>query len=99
VAEWERLGPVEEPVIVDCQAIDAGAMRVGEVAAACGQAAYAFIEQGFGPRSQADSRGGDAAPVHKQALRLAGVPHPGHTGDFHRLTGARRSCMMLHAEC
>src|SRR5262249_22803017 len=30
-----------------------------------------------------------------EALRLSGVPHPGHTEIFTALTKARRSCMML----
>ena len=29
---------------------------------------------------------------------MAGVPYPGHTEIFAALTGARRSCMMLHSE-
>ena len=39
-------------------------------------------------------------PIHTEAFRLAGVPHPGpgHTEVFTELTGARRSCMMLHSE-
>ena len=38
------------------------------------------------------------APIHKEALRLSGVRHPGHTEIFAALTGARRSCMMLHSD-
>src|SRR5262249_35431755 len=38
------------------------------------------------------------APIHKEALRLAGVSHPGHTEIFTALTGAARSCMMLRSE-
>jgi len=38
------------------------------------------------------------APIHKEALNLAGVKFPGHTEIFTALTGAKRSCMMLYSD-
>jgi len=38
------------------------------------------------------------APIHKEAVALAGVSHPGHTEIFTALTGAKRGCMMLHSD-
>jgi 4-hydroxythreonine-4-phosphate dehydrogenase len=34
-------------------------------------------------------------PIHKEALRAAGVAFPGHTEIFAERTGAKRACMML----
>ena len=38
------------------------------------------------------------APIHKESLNLSGVKFPGHTEIFTALTGAKRSCMMLHSD-
>ena len=83
---------------MDCARLKTGAWRAGEVSAACGRVAYACVEQAI--RAALDGRiaGVVTAPVHKQALRRAGVPHPGHTEIFTALTRARRSCMMLYSE-
>jgi 4-phospho-D-threonate 3-dehydrogenase / 4-phospho-D-erythronate 3-dehydrogenase len=35
------------------------------------------------------------APLHKEALRAAGVAFPGHTEIYAQRTGASRACMML----
>jgi len=96
--EWERCGAIAEPMLVDCGAIAGDAFRPGEVSAECGKAAMAYIENAI--RAAMDGRiaGVVTAPVHKEALNLAGVPYPGHTEIFTALTGARRSCMMLHSE-
>jgi len=98
LAEWEKLGPIEEPAIVDCAAVDAASVRPGVVSAACGRAGFIFIEQAIQSALREQIAGVVTAPIHKEALRLAGVEHPGHTEIFTALTGARRSCMMLHSE-
>jgi 4-hydroxythreonine-4-phosphate dehydrogenase len=95
---WEEHGPVEEPLIVDCAAMDASAVKPGEISAACGKAGFNFIEQAIRSALRGQIAGVVTAPIHKEALRLAGVQHPGHTEIFTALTGARRSCMMLRSE-
>lgn len=96
--DWEAGRGSSGPLLVDCAALDRGAWQPGRVSAACGRAAYRYIE-----RAIASARAGrvDAVvtlPVHKAALRQAGVPYPGHTEIFTALTGARRTCMMLYSE-
>jgi 4-hydroxythreonine-4-phosphate dehydrogenase len=98
LAEWEKEGPGDEPMVVDCAAIDAEAVRPGQVAATCGKAAAVYIEQAIHAAMNGRIAGVVTAPIHKEALRLAGVPYPGHTEFFTALTGARRSCMMLRSE-
>ena len=63
-------------------------LALGQIQAAAGRAAYQYIE-----RAVAWARTGrvDAvatAPIHKEALRAAGVPHIGHTEIFAELTGS-----------
>jgi 4-hydroxythreonine-4-phosphate dehydrogenase len=90
--------PTDRPVIVDCQAIRPGEVKPGRISAACGRAGYAYIEQAIAAAQAGRIHGVATAPIHKEALRAAGVPHPGHTEIFTALTGARRSCMMLYSE-
>lgn len=98
LSEWKTLNSVEEPLLVDCQAMDAGQLRMGHLSAACGQAAYTYIEHAISAAMAARVAGVVTAPVNKQALRMGGVSYPGHTEIFTALSGARRSCMMLYSE-
>ena len=96
--DWEKLGAVAEPLIVDCATIDAASIEPGKVSAACGKAAYLYIEHAIHAAMSGKISGVVTAPIHKEALRLSGVNHPGHTEIFTALTGAKRSCMMLYSD-
>lgn len=96
--EWQALESIDQPSVVDCAALAADSVRVGEIAAAFGKAAYAYIRQAIRAALAGQIDGVVTAPIHKEALRLAGVPHPGHTEIFTELTRATRSCMMLRSE-
>ena len=98
LAEWQRCGPVTEFTVVDCAAVDAAIVLPGRVAAGCGRAAVAYIEHAIKAALAGKIAGVVTAPINKEALHLAGVPHPGHTEIFAALTGARRSCMMLRSD-
>ena len=95
--KWPHAIVADRPLIIDCAAADVDLVRPGEVAAACGRAGYIYIEQSIQAAMAGRIHGVVTAPIHKEALRLAGVPHPGHTEIFTALTGARRSCMMLRS--
>jgi 4-phospho-D-threonate 3-dehydrogenase / 4-phospho-D-erythronate 3-dehydrogenase len=43
LADWENGARVEGPLVVDCRAIDARALKPGRVSAAAGRAAYTYI--------------------------------------------------------
>lgn len=98
VEEWERLDGVSEPLVVDCAVLGGVAVTPGRVSADCGRAAHAFIRGAVKSALAGKVAGVVTAPIHKEAFRLAGVPHAGHTELLAALTGARRYCMMLHAE-
>jgi 4-hydroxythreonine-4-phosphate dehydrogenase len=98
LAEWKKLERVEAPLIVDCAAIDAKKIQPGKVSAACGKAGLVFIEESIRAALAKKIDGVVTAPIHKEALQLAGVNHPGHTEIFTALTKARRSCMMLYSD-
>jgi 4-hydroxythreonine-4-phosphate dehydrogenase len=65
------------------------------VNAATGAAAYAYIERAIDAAVRGDVAAVATGPIHKEALRAAGVTYPGHTEIFTERTGARRACMML----
>jgi 4-phospho-D-threonate 3-dehydrogenase / 4-phospho-D-erythronate 3-dehydrogenase len=98
LAEWEKVSVVSEPMIVDCAAIDAASIQPGTVSAACGKAGFVYIEQAIKSALREQIAGVVTAPIHKEALQLADVRHPGHTEIFTALTQAPRSCMMLYSE-
>ena len=98
LAEWEKIGSINEPLIVDCDAIAAASIEPGKVSAACGHAGYRFIEHAIQAALAKKIDGVVTAPIHKEALRLSGVNYPGHTEIFTALTGAKRSCMMLYSD-
>ena len=97
---WERLSQdiPRGPSVVNCPAPKAGEIIPGKVSADCGKAAFGFIKTAIEAAGAGLIDAVATAPIHKEALRLAGVSHPGHTEIFTALTGARRSCMMLWSE-
>lgn len=98
IEEWEKLECITDPIIVDCAPLNGSSFGPGEISATCGKAGYIFIEQAIRAARDGKIAGVVTAPIHKEALRLAGIPHPGHTEIFTALTGAKRGCMMLHSD-
>jgi 4-hydroxythreonine-4-phosphate dehydrogenase len=95
---WRGTPPARAAVVVDCASLDAAEVRPGRVDAACGLAAYRYIEECtravLAGRLDAMATG----PIHKQAIHEAGVPFPGHTEILAALTGAPSSYMLLTSE-
>jgi 4-hydroxythreonine-4-phosphate dehydrogenase len=98
LADFSASAAPTTPVVVDCAALDADHLEPGKVAAACGKAAYSYIEQSIRAALAKQIEGVVTGPIHKEALRLSGVNYPGHTEIFTALTGAKRSCMMLYSD-
>jgi len=97
-AELPGIARIDAPMVVDCGAIRAPKVKPGKVSAACGRAAYAYIENAIRAAQAGIIRGVVTAPIHKESIHRAGVEFPGHTEIFTALTGAGRSCMMLYSD-
>jgi 4-hydroxythreonine-4-phosphate dehydrogenase len=85
----------ESVEVLDLGNVDMTTLPRGEVSAAAGRAAYAYIE-----RAVALAQGGEieaivTAPVNKEALAAAGVGHSGHTEILAELSGTRDFAMLL----
>ena len=98
LAELEKMSGLHKPLVVHCGTVDAAKVEPGKVSAACGHAGYVYIEQAIRAALAGRIQGVVTAPIHKEALNLAGVKFPGHTEIFTALTNAKRSCMMLYSD-
>lgn len=98
VSELDGFVDVSEPIVFDCATIDAATVNPGAISAASGKAAYLYIEHAIKAALAGHIDGVVTAPIHKESLHLSGVKFPGHTEIFTALTGAKRSCMMLHSD-
>lgn len=70
-------------------------MVIGEVDARAGDAAFRYIWAAVDAAMQGEVRAIATAPIHKESLKLAGVPYPGHTEMLADLSGAKDCAMML----
>jgi len=84
--------------VLDHGATKASEIRPGEIDERCGRACYIYIERAIAAAMRGEVAGVATAPIHKEALRLAGLNYPGHTEIFAEKSGAKRICMMLTSE-
>lgn len=83
------------PCLLDLHNADPEAIPMGRPSAAAGAAAAAYIERAVALALAGEVAGIVTGPVNKEALRLAGVPYPGHTEMLAALCAAREVAMML----
>jgi len=81
--------------VLDLANADPGAFAIGRVSAVCGRAAYEYIECGVRLAAAGEIDAIVTAPVNKEALAAAGVPHSGHTEILASLTGTKAYAMLL----
>jgi 4-hydroxythreonine-4-phosphate dehydrogenase len=77
---------------------DLSAVKVGEISAAAGQAAYDFLCDAIRRTLAGEAQAIVTCPLHKEGLHAAGVPFPGHTEILAARTGARRHAMLLSGD-
>jgi len=74
---------------------DLTAVVPGQVSAAAGRAAYDFLCQAIDWTLAGEADGIVTAPLHKEGLRAAGLPYPGHTEILAEKTGVHQFAMVL----
>lgn len=72
-------------------------VRFGHVDPISGRAAHQYVLRGAELAAAGTVSALVTAPIHKEALRAAGCPHPGHTEILATLAGVGRVAMMLAA--
>jgi 4-phospho-D-threonate 3-dehydrogenase / 4-phospho-D-erythronate 3-dehydrogenase len=80
---------------LDLGNVDVATLRKCTVSAAAGRAAYEYIERAVGLAQSGEIDGIVTAPVNKEGLAAAGVPHSGHTEILAQLSGTRDFAMLL----
>jgi 4-hydroxythreonine-4-phosphate dehydrogenase len=81
--------------VLDLRNADPDAIPFGQLSAAAGRAAADYITRAVELAQNGAVAGIVTAPINKEALRLAGVPHPGHTEMLSALCGGCEVAMML----
>ncbi|HEY1172089.1 MAG TPA: 4-hydroxythreonine-4-phosphate dehydrogenase PdxA [Verrucomicrobiae bacterium] len=89
---------VSVPSVLDLRQVDAGAVVAGKLSAACGEAAYQYVNRAIDAALAGQVQGVATAPLNKEAMHLAGHRYPGHTEIFAERMEAERSCMMQYSE-
>jgi len=86
-----------QPGVVDVLALsDLGEdVALGRIDARAGAAAYAYVVAAIEAAQRGDVSAIATAPIHKESLKLAGVPYPGHTEMLADHTGTGDYAMML----
>jgi 4-hydroxythreonine-4-phosphate dehydrogenase len=100
IQDFERLEREIEPCRVPCLRAsdqDLSQVQPGQVSAAAGRAAYDFLCAAISHTLAGAADGIVTAPLHKEGLRAAGLPYPGHTEILAERTGTRQFAMMLYA--
>jgi 4-hydroxythreonine-4-phosphate dehydrogenase len=77
---------------------DLADVPVGQVSARAGRAAYDFLCRAIDLTLAQQAQGIVTLPLHKEGLRAAGLPYPGHTEILAERTGTARFGMMLYHE-
>ncbi len=77
---------------------DGRLFQPGVLSAEAGRAAYDVIVRAVADATEGTVQAVATAPIHKEALRLAGLPWGGHTDLLAHLTGAKRVAMMFYSE-
>jgi 4-hydroxythreonine-4-phosphate dehydrogenase len=99
VTDWPAAcGHVTDPAVLDLRSIDTDQVQPGQISAATGQASFRYIEAAIAAAVSGQVDAVATGPIHKEALRLAGVPFPGHTEIFAARTQTARYCMMLTSQ-
>lgn len=94
-AEGFTAGPGVIPCLKAGDA-DLASVEPCRVSAAAGRAAYDSLRLAIDLTLAGDADGIVTAPLHKEGLRAAGVPHPGHTEVLAERTGVDDFAMLLH---
>ena len=73
-------------------------LPLGEVQAQSGQAAFDYVKTGIEAALAGEVSALVTAPIHKEAMRLAGLPYPGHTEILADLSQSDDYTMMMSSD-
>ncbi len=98
-SQWrETRGDIADPCVLDLPFFDDTGFVPGLVSARTGAAGFHYVLKSIVAATAGEVAAVATAPLHKEALRAAGVPYPGHTEIFADKTGAKRACMFQYSD-
>jgi 4-phospho-D-threonate 3-dehydrogenase / 4-phospho-D-erythronate 3-dehydrogenase len=81
--------------VLDLANVDMPTLPRAAVSAAAGRAAYDYVERAVGLAQAREIDGIITAPINKEALAAAGMPHTGHTEILAKLSNTAHYAMLL----
>ena len=81
--------------VLDLANVDMPTLPRAAVSAAAGRAAYDYVERAVGLAQAREIDGIVTAPINKEALAAAGMPHTGHTEILAKLSNTAHYAMLL----
>ena len=94
----EEVPHASQPSLLEVPSISLDEFEPGTVNPATGKAGYDYVVKAIDLALAGVVQGVATGPINKEALRSAGIPHPGHTEIFAERTKAERACMMLTSD-
>jgi 4-hydroxythreonine-4-phosphate dehydrogenase len=95
ISDVQKRLTIEGPTLIDVKSLVDPDFRPGTVSAATGDAAFSYLDHAIACAQAGTIDGIVTAPLHKEALAMAGHDFPGHTEILADRTGTDRYCMML----
>ena len=98
ISEWKRLPDYPSPAVLDFDLIELEDFEPGRVNARTGEASFQYFDQAISFALEGRIDGIATAPIHKEALHLAGHHFPGHTEILADRSQTEDFCMMLTSQ-
>ena len=93
-----RLEDATEACVLDFKKMEADDYVTGNINTATGHAGYHYVTEAIDAALAKNVDAVTTGPLNKEALRMAGVPFPGHTEIFADRTQSERACMLQYSE-
>jgi 4-hydroxythreonine-4-phosphate dehydrogenase len=84
--------------VIDLANVDIKALRLGEISAASGQAAFEYVVRVIELAMSKEIDGTVTGPINKESINLAGHRYGGHTEIYAEFTGSKKYAMLLVEE-
>ena len=89
----ENLGTCDTPAVLDFGFMDPHILQPGTANGITGKATFGYIQEAMDASLAKQVHAVTTCPANKEALKQAGVPHPGHTEIFAEYTNTEKYCM------
>ena len=81
--------------LIDLKNVDVSNLAHGTVAATTGRASFEYVEKAIKLAIAKETDAVVTGPIHKESIRLAGIPYAGHTEILANMTDTKGYAMML----